>query len=67
MNLNKRLERVERLERRAAEKTEPTINIVLGSGWAVEIPASVYPEVMRKVDVIYGDHPAGEREERCAA
>ncbi len=68
MGLKQQLERIEEaFAKSLAEEAAAKVNLVLEPDWMVELPASVYPEVMRRVELIYGDHPKGSEEERIAA
>lgn len=60
MGLKQRLERIE--EAHAAElAVEPKVKLVLGPDYAVEVPAEIYPDLRRRIELIYGDGPEGER------
>jgi hypothetical protein len=53
MNINSRLEKLERLAPDNADESE-TVRLDLGPGWSMEIPAKDAPQLFQNIIKIYG-------------
>ncbi len=56
-------EQIKRLERQLSGELEEaaTVPLVLDAGHVVDIPANIYPQLMRDIEIIYGEPADGLR------